>query len=85
MDNKAPQSNPFTQRIAKNKVPPPGGKVVAPATKRGAFPTPARAVVWFSDGQKPGCPVFAAKGGIKNGAPQKGAHLASTHGQPTNR
>ena len=23
-DNKAPQSNPFTQRIAKNKVPPPG-------------------------------------------------------------
>ena len=24
VDNKAPQSNPFTQRIAKNKVPPPG-------------------------------------------------------------
>ena len=24
--NKAPQSNPFTQRIAKNKVPPPGGR-----------------------------------------------------------
>ena len=47
VDNKAPQSNPFTQRIAKNKVPPPGGKVVAPATKRGAFPTPARAVIWF--------------------------------------
>ena len=33
---------------------------------------------------KPGCPVFAAKGGIKNGA-HKGAHLASGHGQPTNR
>ena len=28
--------------------------------------------------------IFAAKGGIKNGAP-KGAHLASGHGQPTNR
>ena len=41
VDNKDPQSNPFTQRIAKNKVPPPGGKVVAPATKRGAFPSPA--------------------------------------------
>ena len=26
VDNKAPQSNPFTQRIAKNKVPPPGGR-----------------------------------------------------------
>ena len=33
---------------------------------------------------KPGCMVFAAKGGIKNGAP-KGAYLASGHGQPTNR
>ena len=30
----------------------------------------------FSDGRKPGCMVFAAKGGIKNGA-HKGAHLAS--------
>ena len=35
-----------------------------------------RAVVWFSNGRKPGCPVFAAKGGIKNGA-HKGAHLPS--------
>ena len=26
----------------------------------------------FSDGRKPGCPIFAAKGGIKNGA-RKGA------------
>ena len=26
VDNKDPQSNPFTQRIAKNKVPPPGGR-----------------------------------------------------------
>ena len=26
VDNKAPQSNPFTKRIAKNKVPPPGGR-----------------------------------------------------------
>ena len=30
----------------------------------------------FSDGRKPGCMVFAAKGGIRNGA-RKGAHLAS--------
>jgi len=55
--NKALQSNPFTQRIAKNKVPPAGGKVVAPATKRGAFPRP-----------QGGCMVLAAKGGIRNGA-----------------
>ena len=47
VDNKAPQSNPFTQRIAKNKVPPPGGKVVAPAIKRGAFPSPAGRLYGF--------------------------------------
>ena len=35
-------------------------------------------------GRSPVVKVFAAKGGIKNGAP-KGAHLASGHGQPTNR
>ena len=50
-----------------------GGKVVAPATKGGLH---------FLARQG-GCMVFAAKGGIKNGA--EGAHLASGHGQPTNR
>ena len=38
--------------------------MVAPATKRGAFPRP-----------QGGCMIFAAKGGIRNGA--EGAHLAS--------
>ena len=40
-----------------------------------AFPTPAGRLYGFPRA-KPGCPVFAAKGGIKNGA-RKGAHLAS--------
>ena len=62
----------------------PTGKVVAPATKGGCISEARRAVVWFSDGRSPVVKVFAAKGGIKNGA-REGAHLASGHGQPTNR
>ena len=57
VDNKATQSNPFTQRIAKNKVPPPGGRRWRQPPKGVHFPRP-----------QVGCTVFAAKGGIKNGA-----------------
>ena len=35
-----------------------GGKVVAPATKGGMHFLARRAVVWFSDGRKPGCKGF---------------------------
>ena len=38
----------------------------------------------ISDARRAVVKVFAAKGSIKNGA-HKGAHLASGHGQPTNR
>ena len=65
VDNKAPQSNPFTQRIAKNKVPPPGGRWWRQPPKGVHFQRP-----------QGGCMVFAAKGGIYTGA-RKGAHLAS--------
>ena len=44
--NKAPQSNPFTQRIAKNKVPPPGGRWWRQPPK-GVHSLARRAVVWF--------------------------------------
>ena len=57
VDNKAPQSNPFTQRIAKNKVPPPGGRW---------WRQPPKGVHFLA--RQGGCMVFAAKGGIKNGA-----------------
>jgi len=40
VDNKAPQSNPFTQRIAKNKVPPPGGRWWRQPPKGVHFPRP---------------------------------------------
>ena len=71
MDNKAPQSNPFTQRIAKNKVPPPGGRWWRQPPKGVHFRRPQGGSMVFPRA-KPGCPVFTAKGGIKNGAP-KGA------------
>ncbi len=54
VDNKAPQSKPFTQRIAKNKVPPPGGRWWRQPPKGVHFPRP-----------QGGCMVLAAKGGIK--------------------
>ena len=44
-----------------------GGKVVAPATKGDCISSPAGRLYGFPRA-KPGCPVFAAKGGIKNGA-----------------
>ena len=50
VDNKAPQSNPFTQRIAKNKVPPPGGRWWRQPPK-GVHFLARRAVVWFSSGE----------------------------------
>ena len=40
VDNKAPQSNPFTQRIAKNKVPPPGERWWRQPPKGVHFPRP---------------------------------------------
>ena len=40
VDNKAPQSNPFTQRIAKNKVSPPGGRWWRQPPKGVHFPRP---------------------------------------------
>ena len=40
VDNKAPQSNPFTQRIAKHKVPPPGGRWWRQPPKGVHFPRP---------------------------------------------
>ena len=46
VDNKAPQSNSFTQRIAKNKVPPPGGRWWRQPPK-GVHFLARRAVVWF--------------------------------------
>ena len=52
----------------------PPGKVVAPATKGGMHFLARRAVVWFSNGRKPGCPVFAAKGGIKKWRPKGRPH-----------
>ena len=39
-----------------------GGKVVAPATKGGMHFLARRAVVWFSDGRKPGCEGFIQTG-----------------------
>ena len=47
VDNKAPQSNPFTQRIAKNKVPPPGGRWWRQPPKGDCISDARRAVVWF--------------------------------------
>ena len=57
VDNKAPQSNPFTQRIAKNKVPPPGGRwwrqppkgvhFPRPLGRLACFPTPAGRLYGF--------------------------------------
>ena len=49
---------------------------MAPATKRGAFPTPAGRLYGFPTGESPVVKFFAAKGGIYTGAP-KGAHLPS--------
>ena len=60
----------------------PTGKVVAPATKGGMHFLARRAVVWFSDGRKPGCPVFAAKGGIKNAPERAPTSPAGTVSQP---
>ena len=51
VDNKAPQSNPFTQRIAKNKVPPPGGRWWRQPPKGVHFPRP-----------QGGCQGFIIKG-----------------------
>ena len=51
VDNKAPQSNPFTQRIAKNKVPPPGGRWWCQPPKGVHFPRP-----------QGGCQGFIIKG-----------------------
>ena len=59
-----------------------GRKVVAPATKGGMHFLARRAVVWFSDGRKPGCPVFAAKGGIKNAPERTPTSPAGTVSQP---
>ena len=59
-----------------------GRKVVAPATKGGMHFLARRAVVWFSDGRKPGCPVFAAKGGIKNAPERAPTSPAGTVSQP---
>lgn len=71
VDNKAPQSNPFTQRIAKNKVPPPGGRWWRQPPKGVHFRRPQGGCMVFPRA-KPGCPVFDAKGGIYTGA-RKGA------------
>ena len=60
-DNKDPQSNPFISRTTIStgySAPACGGKVVAPATKGG----------YISDARQGSCIVFAAKGGIRNGA-----------------
>ena len=65
VDNKAPQSNPFTQRIAKNKVPPPGGRWWRQPPK-GVHFLARRAVVWFSHGRKPGCEGFIQTGAFYN-------------------
>ena len=48
VDNKAPQSNPFTQRIAKNKVPPPGGRWWRQPPKGVHFPRPQGGCMVFS-------------------------------------
>ena len=56
--------------------------MVAPATKGGMHFLARRAVVWFSDGRKPGCPVFAAKGGIKNAPERAPTSPAGTVSQP---
>ena len=61
VDNKAPQSNPFTQRIAKNKVPPPGGRWWRQPPK-GVHFLARRAVVRFFNGRKPGCKGFIIRG-----------------------
>ena len=50
VDNKAPQSNPFTQRIAKNKVPPPGGKWWRQPPKGVHFPRPQGGCMVFIKG-----------------------------------
>ena len=55
---------------------------MAPATKGGMHFLARRAVVWFSDGRKPGCPVFAAKGGIKNAPERAPTSPAGTVSQP---
>ena len=52
------------------------------AGKGECISSPARAVVWFSDGRKPGCPVFAAKGGIKNAPERAPTSPAGTVSQP---
>ena len=52
----------MTPWLSTHSAPACGGKVVAPATKRGSI----------SNARQGGCMVFAAKGGIKNGA-RKGA------------
>ena len=62
VDNKAPQSNPFTQRIAKNKVPPPGERWWRQPPKGEMHFLARRAVVWFSHGRKPGCEGFIQTG-----------------------
>ena len=62
VDNKAPQSNPFTQRIAKNKVPPPGGRWWRQPPKGECISDARRAVVWFSHGRTPGCEGFIQTG-----------------------
>ena len=55
VDNKAPQRTPFTQRIAKNKVPPPGERWWRQPPKGEMHFLARRAVVGFSHGRKPGC------------------------------
>ena len=53
VDNKAPQSNPFTQRIAKNKVPPPGGRWWRQPPKGVHFRRPPGRLYVFSTSESP--------------------------------
>jgi len=56
--NKTPRSLASSaQRIAKNKVPR-RGEGGGASHQKGCISSPARAVVWFSYGRKPGCTVF---------------------------
>ena len=65
VDNKAPQSNPFTQRIAKNKVPPPGGRWWRQPPKGVHFRRPQGGCMVFPRA-KPGCKGFIQTGAFYN-------------------
>ena len=64
VDNKAPQSNPFTQRIAKNKVPPPGGRWWRQPPKGVHFPRP-----------QGGCMVCLGRSPVVRFSPPKAAFI----------